>query len=80
MFEPFYYMECFLFLNIKSHLNNVRMSSTIYLGLIAYGHMLVRQEDLSKFEVKEHTRDAKHCKKGSNIGKQAWDHDHKIDF
>ena len=29
---------------------------------------------------KEHIRNVKNCKKGSNIAKHAWDYDHKIDF
>ena len=29
---------------------------------------------------KEHIRSVKNCKKGSNIGKHAWDLDHRIDF
>ena len=29
---------------------------------------------------KEHIRNVKRCKKGSNIAKHAWDHYHKIDF
>ena len=29
---------------------------------------------------KEHIRNVKSCKKGANIAKHAWDHDHKIDF
>ena len=29
---------------------------------------------------KEHIRNVKNCKKGSNIAKHAWDLDHRIDF
>ena len=29
---------------------------------------------------KEDIRNVKYCKKGSNIAKHAWDHNHKIDF
>ena len=29
---------------------------------------------------KEHIRNVKNCKKGSNIAKHAWDYDHKINF
>ena len=28
----------------------------------------------------EHLRNVEHCKKGSNVAKHAWTHDHAIDF